>query len=213
MTIEDNRADGLGSTMSAVSPLGQLGWIVARDVNRTVGGGYAAMELLRRTFVARGWMTGATHGVIVAVSRLTPGTNVLAYCTAAGWRLRGWRGSAVALAAASIPSSIIIFLMSAVLMRVAAYRAVQAGLAVGMLVACVLLFAAAWSLLEPYIKGRARIRVLAMLACALALYFAGLTPVRILLIAAAVGLFIRPMQEPSPDERQAKTHTTARTSQ
>jgi chromate transport protein ChrA len=81
-----------------------------------------------------------------------------------------------------------------------------------MLVACVLLFAAAWSLLEPYIKGRARIRVVAMLAGALALYFVGLTPVRILLIAAAVGLFIRPMHEPSREEGPAKTHTTAGTS-
>jgi chromate transporter len=192
-----------------VTPLGQLGWIVARDVNRTVGGGYAAMELMRRTFVARGWMTGATNGVIVAVSRLTPGTNVLAYCTAAGWRLRGWRGSAVALAAASIPSSIIIFLMSAALMRVATYRAVQAGLAVGMLAACVLLFAAAWSLLKPYLRSRARVRVVAMLAGALALYFVGLTPVRVLLIASAVGLFIRPMHEPSREDQQATTHTTA----
>jgi len=199
--------------MSPVTPLGQLGWIVARDVNRTVGGGYAAMELLRRTFVARGWMTGATHGVIVAVSRLTPGTNVLAYCTAAGWRLRGWRGSAVALAAASVPSSIIIFLMSAALVRVAAYRAVQAALAVGMLVACVLVFTAAWSLLEPYLRGRARVRVVAMLAFALALYFAGLTPVRVLLIAAAVGLFIPPMQGAPPDDGRAAKQTTAGTQQ
>jgi chromate transporter len=199
--------------MSDVSPLGQLGWIVARDVNRTVGGGYAAMELLRRTFVARGWMTGATHGVIVAVSRLTPGTNVLAYCTAAGWRLRGWRGSAVALAAASVPSSIIIFLMTAALVRVATYRAVQAALAVGMLVACVLLFSAAWSLLEPYLRGRARVRVVAMLAGALFLYFAGLTPVRILLIASAVGLVMRPMHEPSQDDGRARTQATAGTPQ
>ena len=178
--------------MSRVSPLGQLAWLVARDVNRTIGGGYAAMELLRRTFGRRGWMSGSTHGVIVAVSRLTPGTNILAYCTAAGWRLRGWRGALVALAAASVPSSLIIFGMSAALVRLVAYRAVQAGLAVGMLVACVLVFSAAWSLLAPYLRRGNRVRVIAMLAFGLVLYMAGVTPVRILLLAAGIGLLMRP---------------------
>lgn len=178
--------------MSRVSPLGQLAWVVARDVNRTVGGGYAVMELLRRSFGRRGWMGDSTHGVIVAVSRLTPGTNMLAYCTAAGWRLRGWRGALVALAAASVPSSVIIFAMSAALVRLVAYRAVQAGLAVGMLVACVLVFSAAWSLLKPYLRRGNRMRVIALLALGLALYLAGMTPVRILLLAAAVSLLMRP---------------------
>jgi len=196
--------------MSRVSPLGLLAWIVARDVNRTVGGGYAAMELLRRTFMARGWMTGTTHGVIVAVSRLTPGTNILAYCAAAGWRLRGWRGSLIALAAASVPSSIIIFAMSAALVRVIGYRAVQAGLAVGMLVACVLVFAAAWSLLAPYLRGRRRVRVLALLAFAIALYMAGLTPVRVLLVSAAIGLLVRPSDESPHDAARSEQPGTAR---
>jgi chromate transporter len=178
--------------MSAVIALGRLAWVVARDVNRTVGGGYAAMELMRRSFDQRGWMSASTHGVIVAVSRLTPGTNVLAYCTAAGYRLRGWRGGFVALAAASVPSSIIIYAMSAALVRLVGYRAVQAGLAVGMLVACVLVFSAAWNLLAPYIRRGRRLRVIAMLAAALALYAAGVTPVRILLLAAVAGVLMGP---------------------
>jgi chromate transporter len=190
--------------MSRVSPLGQLAWVVARDVNRTVGGGYAVMELLRRSFGRRGWMRDSTHGVIVAVSRLTPGTNMLAYCTAAGWRLRGWRGALVALAAASVPSSIIIFVMTAALVRLVAYRAVQAGLAVGMLVACVLVFSAAWSLMKPYLRRGNRMRVIAMLALGLALSIAGMTPVRILLLAGAVGLLMRP-SDVSPGADHATT--------
>src|SRR4051812_47757529 len=114
-----------------MAPLRQIAWVVARDVNRTVGGGIAAMELLRRTFAARGWMDLPTHSLVVAVSRLTPGTNILAYCTAAGWRLRGWRGSATGLAAASVPSSLIIFALSAALSRLVRYRLVQGALAVG----------------------------------------------------------------------------------
>ncbi len=145
------------------------------------------MELMRRSFGALGWMNASTHALIVAVSRLTPGTNVLAYCTALGWRLRGWRGSVVALAAASVPSSIIIFVLSAALVRLVRYRAVQGGLAIGMLIACALVFSAAWHLLLPYLRGSARLRVLATVAAALALFVAGVTPVRILLLAAAAG--------------------------
>jgi chromate transporter len=178
-----------------VASLRQIGWLVARDVNRTVGGGIAAMELLRRTFGARGWMSASTHALIVAVSRLTPGTNILAYCTAAGWRLRGWRGSVVGLAAASVPSSVIIFALSAALVRVVRYRAVQAGLAVGMMVACALVFSAAWYLLAPYLRGHARWRAVVMIAAALALFAAGVTPVRILLLAAVTGFVLPPHNE------------------
>jgi hypothetical protein len=79
----------------------QLAWVIARDVNRTVGGGMASMELLRRSFDARKWVDAPTHGLFVAVSRLTPGTTILAYCAAVGWRLQGWPGTLAAVAAAS----------------------------------------------------------------------------------------------------------------
>ena len=170
--------------------LRQLSWVVARDVNRTVGGGNAAMELLRRTFTAHGWFDDAAHGVIVAVSRLTPGTNILAYCTAAGWRMRGWRGSAVSLAAASVPSSIVILALIAVVTRALQYRIVQGMMAIGLLVACVLVFSSSWALLRPYVLGPRRWRALILSGAALALLFAGLTPVRILLLGALSGFLL-----------------------
>src|SRR4051812_2012057 len=175
-----------------MASLRELGWVVARDVNRTVGGGMAAIELLRRTFAARQWLDGRGHALIVAVSRLTPGTNILAYCTAAGWRMRGWRGSVTGLVAASAPSSIMIFALSAVLVRLVRYRAVQGALAVGMLVACALVLASAWALLRPYLSGNGSRRVRAALFAlgSLALYAAGVTPVRILLLAAIAGFAI-----------------------
>jgi chromate transporter len=181
-----------------MASLREIGWVVARDINRTVGGGNAAIELMRRTFAARGWIDAPGHALIVAVSRLTPGTNVLAYCTAAGWRLRGCRGSVAALVAASAPSSIIIFVLSAAVVRLVRYRAVQAALAIGMLIACVLVLASAWALLRPYVLGHRKVRVALFVAAALALYFAGLTPVRILLLAAAAGFAIGPGREAAP---------------
>src|SRR6186713_2717798 len=118
--------------------LRQLAWIITRDVNRTVGGGMASMELLRRSFESRNWVDAPTHGLFVAVSRLTPGTNILAYCAAVGWRLQGWPGTMAALAAASIPASLVIFGLAATLVRLDRYPAVRVALSVGMFVAAVL---------------------------------------------------------------------------
>jgi len=50
-------------------------------------------------------MTAFEVDLSLALSRLTPGTNLLAFGTAAGWQLRGWAGALVALTAGSLPSS------------------------------------------------------------------------------------------------------------
>jgi chromate transporter len=178
------------------APVRQLAWIVARDVNRTVGGGMAAMELLRRSFEARRWVDAPTHGLFVAVSRLTPGTNILAYCAAVGWRLQGWRGTLAALAAASIPGSLIVSGLAATLVRLDRFPAVRVVLSVGMLVAAALVLSSAWHLLKPYLRS-ARWR-LALLIGSIAggLYFAGWTPVRVLLACAIVGALL-PVRSPS----------------
>ena len=177
--------------------LGQLTWLVARDVNRTIGGGMAGIELLRRTFERRGWVDAPAHGVFVAVSRLTPGTNVLAYCAAAGWRLHGWRGTLAAVAAASLPASLIVFTIAATLVRLDRYAAVRVALSAGMLVAAALVFASAWSLMKPYLRAGQWLRTLGIAALAISLYLVGLTPVRVLLISAVVGALL-PNSRPLP---------------
>ncbi len=167
--------------------LGEIAWIVTRDINRTVGGGMASMELLRRSFETRRWIDGQTHGLLVAVSRLTPGTNILAYCAGAGWLLRGWRGTLVALAAASIPSSVVIFAAAATLVRLDRFPAVRIALSIGMLAAAVLVLASAGNLLKPYLRSATWRRTLIIVAIAGALSLLGWTPVRILLVSAVAG--------------------------
>jgi len=173
-----------------MASLRELAWLVARDVTSTVGGGIAAMELLRRNFIARRWMDDHSNAINVAVSRLTPGTNILAYCTAAGWVLRGWRGSAAALAAASVPSALMIYALSAVVVRLVQYRSVRAVLGIAMLVAAALIFSTAWALLRPFVRGGRRARVFAFIAGTLVLSVAGVTPVRVLLLSAAAGVLV-----------------------
>jgi chromate transporter len=169
----------------------ELAWVVCRDVNRTLGGGNAAMELIRRTGAKQGWLEAADHLLIVAVSRLTPGTNILAYCAALGWRTHGAGGSVAALLAASVPSALLVWALSATLVRIDRYKSVQVLLAAGTVVAVWLVFAAAWQLVRPYVTGSRRGLAVVVAALSGGLIALDVTPVRILLVCAAVGALWR----------------------
>lgn len=171
--------------------LKSLAWRVFVDVNRTLGG-LASMELMRRTFGARGWMTDEGHALLVAVSRVTPGTNILAYCVALGWQLAHWRGALVALAAASVPASILIALLSATLAQIDQLPIVRMVIAVALLIATVLVLSAAWNLLRPYLKGTNVARTAIIAAVAGILVMMRVTPIRILLVAAMLGVVMAP---------------------
>ena len=170
--------------------LRQLVAAVAFDANRTVGGGLVSIELLRRRFTARGWLDAATHALFIAVSRFTPGTVVLAYCVSLGWRFHGWLGAVLALAVASVPASLIVFTLTVTLARIDRYAAVRALLAVGILVAGALVLSSAWYLIRPYLNEHSRRRAAVVAIVAMALVFAGATPVRVLLAAAVVSCLL-----------------------
>ena len=148
------------------APLRQLTWIFTRDVTFTFGGGNASMELLRRSLQSRGWIDAPTHALLMAVSRLTPGTSILAYCAAGGWLLNGWRGT---------------------LDRFAIVRGL---LSIGMLAAAWLVLASAWVLLKPYSTPARWRRALVIVVIAAALYLIGWTPVRVLLVSAITGALL-----------------------
>ena len=154
----------------------------------------AAIEVLRRGFIARGWFDDATHAVVVAVSRLTPGTNIIAYCAGIGWHFNRLPGSIAAVAAASVPSALMVLVLSAAVVRVDRYRSVRALLAAGALVAAALVFSSAWHLLRPYAGRNDRGRTAILVAVAGGLYFLDLSPVRVLLTAAAIGFALPPRQ-------------------
>jgi chromate transport protein ChrA len=192
-----------GRTVEGPS-LRQLVSAIAYEANRTVGGGLVSIELLRRRFTAHGWIDALTHGVFIAVSRFTPGTVVLAYVVMLGWRFHRWRGALPALAVASVPGALIVLTLAVTLAELSRYAAVRALLAVGILVASVLVLASAWHLIRPYIakdevlreakRERAdpnsRVRVLVVGAVSVMLVVLGATPVRVLLVAALVSMAV-----------------------
>jgi len=181
---------------------------VAFEANRTVGGGLVSIELLRRRFTARGWLDATAHGVFIAVSRFTPGTVVLAYVVMLGWRFHRWTGAVLALAMASIPGSLIVFALAVTLKRIDQYAAVRALLAVGILVAGVLVLGSAWHLVRPYLTKESGVRLTIITVIAVALVIAGATPVRVLLVAAVVSAAL-PVRPPRASGRESRGQAKA----
>ena len=179
--------------MKSIS-LARLTGIFLRIGNLTFGGGDpATAALYSELVVARGWLSREKYGLAFALARVTPGTNMLAFCAGSAWELAGWRGAALAVLAASLPAAVSVALLSA------AYDALKRnGLAVsaisGLLAASVgLMLTGAWLLLQPEAATRkwrriARAAVLAGGALLLAHRFR-MAPVQVLGLAALVGYF------------------------
>ena len=148
------------------------------------------MELLRRSAAKERWLDESGHSLLTAVSRLTPGTNVLAYCAGLGWQVSGWIGAIAAVLAASVPAAVIIAALAATLVRIDRYPIVRVIIAVGVLAATALVASSAWSLMRPYLNRRSAWRAAIIAAVVAVLSWLDVTPVRIFLVAAAIGAFI-----------------------
>ena len=85
--------------MTARPSLSAMGWQLAKDANRTLGGGMASIELMRRSFATTRLARRVASTRCWSRCRGSrPGTNVLAYCAGLGWLAHGAAGVAVALA-------------------------------------------------------------------------------------------------------------------
>jgi len=169
--------------------LAEIAGVFARHANATFGGGSATIAVLEQQIVQRrGWITRPEFHFSYALSRLTPGTNLLAFCTAAGWTARGWLGAIVALVAASLPCSILAVLVTVFCDQLRASAVFQAALAGALAAAVAIMGSTAWVFAEPHVKA-APWKAIVVVPCAGALALgAQLSPVKILLVAAAVGL-------------------------
>jgi len=156
----------------------------------------ASIELLRRTLQRRGCLDDPEHGILNAVSRFTPGTNVLAYLAALGWSYHGAVGAVVGVLGGSVPGSVVVTTLTAVAATVDRWRPVRAALAVATLVAAVFVLVNAWSLVRPYIRGARLAWTVTTIATAGLLAFAGATPVRVLLALAVWGA-LTPARNPA----------------
>lgn len=178
--------------------LARLTWIHFRVGNVTFGGGDPTMAALHSELVVReGWLSSQKYGLIYALARVTPGTNMLAFCAGVAWELLGWPAAILAVAAVTVPSAALILLLTQ------GYESLQSNAlamaAIGAVLAATvgMMLAGAWQLIRPqlirpHLDRRRWLRavVVAPAAVALSLGF-GLSPIQVLGLAAAVGLVWR----------------------
>ncbi len=180
--------------------LGRLTGVFARVGNLTFGGGDPTMAALYSELVTtRQWLPPETYGLVYALARITPGTNMLAFCAGAAWELAGWAGALLAVLAAAVPSAVCVVLLT-LGYQAWKHNAVAMAAIAGTLAAAVGLMAtSAWQLLAPSLATRdwrRMTRAMAMAGAALWLPLRfGMSPVAVLGLAAVAGFL---WKEPQP---------------
>lgn len=96
-------------------PLRDLASAFVRSGNFTYGGGSATIATIHRDIVERRrWITDEPFQLSYALSRLTPGTNLLAFTACIGYLLRRMPGALVTLLAGSVPCAAMAAALTAV---------------------------------------------------------------------------------------------------
>ena len=178
---------------AAVRPprLVELIGVYLRIGNFTFGGGGATVAALQRELVTvRGWIDTAQFALCYALARVTPGTNLLAFCTATAWLLRRWRGALAALLAASIPSCALVALLTKGFDAWSSQRLIQIAINGALASSVGILLASFWLIAGPYITHDRWIGSVMIVSGSIVLsLFVGLSPVLVLLLAGVAGFF------------------------
>jgi chromate transporter len=88
--------------------LSDIALLFLRIANTTFGGGDPTMAALQREFDRRHWIDADQFSIAFGLARITPGTNMVAFCAATGWYLRGMAGAITAVLAVTLPSAALV---------------------------------------------------------------------------------------------------------
>ena len=164
-----------------------------RLASLTFGGGNPTMAAMHTEMVAaRQWLTSEKYAVAYALARITPGTNMLAFCAGTAWELLGWPGAIAAVLAASVPAGIIVMLLTEGYDAVHSNSLAMAAVAGTLAAAVGMMGTAAWELLRPYLNRRRALPAVVICGASvlLSLRFQ-LPPIQVLALAAVTGFLWR----------------------
>jgi chromate transporter len=183
-------------TRAATPALGQIASVFTRYANFTLGGGSATIAVLHREILEkRSWLSEDNFALCFALCRLTPGTNLLAFCTGVGWLQGRSAGAIVALFAASIPCALIVAVMTVAFSSWQENALIQAAIHGAIAAAVAITVKTCWTIAKPHFKGDARGRVVLIAATAFLLYvFLAIPAIEVLLLAGLVGAIAPPAQ-------------------
>jgi chromate transporter len=181
--------------MKSGRSLSKLTNIFLRVGNTTFGGGYVTMAVLGRELVdLRGWITKEDYNLAFALARVTPGTNVIAFCAAAGWLVLGVAGAAAAVLASCVPSAALAVMLLQGIESGSAYPLIMGALAGTVAAVSGTMWSIVLWLVRPFLKGGvtkiARTVIIAG-GSFLASWKFGVTPVPILAVATLVSVLWR----------------------
>ena len=170
--------------------LSEVSRLIVRISNTTFGGGYITIAALKRELVdERHWITETDYALSFALARITPGTNILAFCAGIGWIMRGIPGAIAAVIGVTVPSALIAVLLMLMFDSWQRNVYMAGALAAALAAACGMLWAVVGTILRPLLGGFARtLRGLIIAGAAfLVSWRFHWTPVPIIFAAALVG--------------------------
>ncbi|MFN0167638.1 MAG: chromate transporter [Bryobacteraceae bacterium] len=169
--------------------LRSLLWLSFRVVHLTFGGGDPTMAVFHQELVVRRkWLTAEGYGLIFGLARVTPGTNLLAFCIGTAWRLEGWRGALGVGLATSFPCSAAVVSFAAMYQVLNRHEWAMAAIGGTLAAAVGLMVGGSFQLVRKYLPGGRAVRTAALTLGALALsLFFDWSPIWILLAAAGAG--------------------------
>ena len=146
------------------------------------------MAALQGQLFERKWVDRERYGLVYALARATPGTNILAFCAGTGWLVLGGFGAFLAVVGASFLSSVMVVILTAGYLAWRHHPWAMAAIG-GMLAAATgLMGVAALSLLKPHFERRRWLRAAVLFGASLVLALRfGMTPIQVLGLAALAG--------------------------
>lgn len=165
-----------------------LAGLFFRIGNKTFGSGAAAVALLSREMDARRWLPRSQTDLIYTLSRVVPGTNVLAFVAATAYAIRGWPAAIAAIIALSIPASCVVIGLTLAYQRWYAHPIGNAVIGAAMASIVGIVVGAAWLLAAYRFTPGHRVRccVLVFGAALLSFY---LSPLTVMALGAVAGYF------------------------
>jgi chromate transporter len=193
----------LNSQQDFLPSVKKLTEIFFRVGNTTFGGGYVTIGMLGRELVdMRRWISAEKFDLAFALARVTPGTNLIAFCAAIGALICGIAGAIGAVLALTAPSSALAVMIMYGFERWQGNRIAMA--AIGGTVAAVagMMWATIWVILKPHvgrITARGMMRNLQVVLIAGGGFVAsrtfGVTPLPIILAGTLIGFLWKDAKE------------------
>lgn len=182
---QGHRADADGGMVRG--SIRELFWVFLRIGAFTFGGGYAMIPLIQKEVVEKKrWISEEDLLEVIAIAESTPGPIAVNAATFVGFRVAGFGGSFFATLGVTLPSFVIILVISRILKAFEQFRPVEYAF-IGIRAAVLaLIFSAFWKLFRDMKKSWFNLLVVAAVFAAVA--FGNANVIGMLLAAGAAGL-------------------------